>query len=251
MRYDFLIKSPQNVHAQSWKRQQDMTPDETKYLVKKAENLVTDIFKTQGKNRDTVSIIMKKLYQLGDEIIEATEKKENVANKIDCNVGCSYCCYTRVTLTPAEALLIGQYVKENYSLKQTDGLMKRISNILRMTKGKSPEELVLFWGKTPCIFLDQDKCTIYNVRPFICRAWHSLSSDQCKRAFESGNQEAEIDSTPFRGIILGALRDGLSHVCDSLGCESKPTDLTKSLKTILSQPDPCEAWVKGESLFHL
>jgi len=227
-----------------------MTPDETKHLVKKAEELVSDIFKTQGKNRDTVLIIMKKLYQLGEELVDIKEKKENIANKIECNVGCSYCCYTRVTLTPAEALLIGQYVKENYSLKQTDGLMKRISNTLRMTKGKSPEELVSFWGKNPCIFLAHDKCTIYNVRPFICRAWHSLSVDQCKRAFESGNQEAEIDSTPFRGIILGALREGLSHICDSLGCESKPTDLPTSLKTILSLSDPCEIWVKGESLFH-
>lgn len=227
-----------------------MTPDETNYLVKKAENLVSDIFKTQGKNRDTVSIIMKKLYQLGDELVETTEKKENVANKIDCKVGCSYCCYTQVALTPAEALLIGQSVKENYSLKQTDSLMKRISSTLRSAKGKSPEELVLFWGKTPCIFLENEKCSIYNVRPFICRAWHSLSIDQCKRAFESGDQDAEIDSTPFRGLILGALREGLSHMCESLGCESKPTDLPTSLKTILSHSDPCEAWIKGEILFH-
>lgn len=228
-----------------------MTPDETKQFVKKAKDLVSDIFKTQGKNRDTVIIIMKKLYQLGDELVDITEKKENVANKIDCNVGCSYCCYTRVTLTPPEALLIGQYVKESYSLKQTDGLMKRISNTLRMTKGKSPEELVSFWGKTPCIFLDNEKCTIYNVRPFLCRAWHSLSADQCKRAFESGNQEAEIDSTPFRGIILGSLREGLSIICDSMGCETNTTDLPTSLKTILSLSDPFEIWVKGDRLFHI
>ncbi len=226
-----------------------MKPDEISKLVKKAEDMVSGFFITGGERWETVPVIIRKLYQLGGELVERTEKQKNITNKIECNVGCPYCCYTRVKLTPCEALHIGQHIRENYSLRQTDILMKRITNTLRQAKGKSTEELASFWEKTPCIFLENEKCSIYNIRPFICRAWHSLSADQCRRAFESENRDAEIDSTPFRGIIYGALRNGLTHVCRSMGHEWQSTDIITAVRTVLAHPDPFSAWVKGENLF--
>jgi hypothetical protein len=155
-----------------------------------------------------------------------------------------------VMLTPVEALHIGQYIKENYSLKQTDMLMKRISNTLKLSKGLSEAEIERLWSKTPCIFLENDKCSIYNFRPFLCRAWHSLSVDQCRRAFETDNEDAEIDSTPFRGGILGSLRSGLQRICEKEGWETRTIDLITGIKIILSHPDPIESWISGDRIFN-
>ena len=226
-----------------------MTPGDIEIIKKKTEGLVSDIIKTGGKNKNSVQLIMSKLYRLGDDLIERTEKKENIFSKIECKTGCSYCCYSLISLTPPEALLIGHHIKENFSLKQTDVLMKRVSRTLRLIRGKSLDEQSALYEKTPCMFLENDKCMVYGARPFICRAWHSLSSYQCERAFQSGDLDAEIDSTPFRGQILGAVRDGLVRACETHGWDSERIDIVGSIKTILSHHSPEESWVKGEKLF--
>ena len=219
-------------------------------IVKKAETIASDIFKIGAKNMDTALLLIRSLYKYGEDLVETIERKKKIPGKIECKVGCSYCCYAQVSLTPPEAVFIGHFIKENYSLRQTDALMKRSTGNIRLTKGKSLEERIDIWEKTPCIFLENDKCSIYEVRPFICRAWHSLSVDQCERAFHSGNKDAEIDSTPYRNIIFGAVRDGLSNACDLYGCESIPIEIASSIKIILQHPSPEEAWIKGEKLFN-
>lgn len=212
--------------------------------------MASDILKTAGYNNDSILLLMKNLYQYGEKLVESIERKMGIENKIECKMGCSYCCYAQVSLTPPEAFLIGHFIRENYSLKKTDDLMKRSSNNIRLTKNKSIEERIDHWEKTPCIFLDKDVCSIYEVRPFICRAWHSLSVDQCMKAFHSGDKNAEIDSTPYRNIILGGVREGLSNACEQIGCESEPFIITSAIKTILNHHSPGEAWIKGELLFH-
>ncbi len=227
----------------------DMIQDDVKRLIKKTEKLVSEIISVHGISRESILSIIESVYRDGDEYVSVSELKENVASRIECNVGCCYCCHTRVSVTPAESLIICHHIKSRYSLKQMDTLMKRIVSILRQLKEKAENELELFWSKTPCVFLDNDKCSIYSVRPFICRAWHSLSKDQCQRAFESENQDAEIDSTPFRGMIYGTLRKFLNDFSESNGCSTTRRDLPTALRITLAHNDPFEAWLRGENLF--
>lgn len=227
-----------------------MTLNSRNSIVKKAESMAADIFKAGGKTKETALLLAKNLYIFGEDQVDSIERKEGLTHKIECSMGCSYCCYSQVSLTPPEVVLIGSFIKENYSLSKTDALMKKANKNIRLTMGKSADERIDLWEKTPCIFLDDDVCSIYEARPLICRAWHSLSADQCRKAFHSNDKNAEIDSTPFRNIILGAVRDGLSRACNTVGCESKPIDITRSIKIILQHPDPAYAWINGEPLFH-
>lgn len=227
-----------------------MTTTKRSDIFKKAYDLAIDILKTGGTNKDTALLLMQNLYKFGGNLVERIERQEGIDLKIDCKIGCSFCCYSQVSLTPAEAVLISGYIKDNYSLKKTDTLMKRATNNLRLIKGKSEDERIGLWEKTPCIFLEDDACSIYDVRPFICRAWHSLSVDQCSVAFHTSDRDAEIDSTPYRNIIYGAVRDGLLHACDAFNCETGTIELTNSIKIILKHPEPVDAWINGERLFH-
>lgn len=227
-----------------------MTLTKRSDILKKAYDLAIDILKTGGKNKDTALLLTQNLYKFGEGLVEKIERQKRINLKIDCKIGCSFCCYSRVSLTPVEAVLISDFIKQNYSLKKTDALLKRATNNLRLIHGKSEEERIHLWGKTPCIFLHEETCSIYNVRPIICRAWHSLSADQCSVAFHTSDKDAEIDTTPFRNIIFSAVRDGLSHACEAFSCETGPIELTSSIKIILNHPEPVETWINGEPLFH-
>lgn len=227
-----------------------MTLTKRSDILQKAYDMAMDIFRTGGKNEETALMLTRNLIKYGENLVERIEREKGIKHKIDCKIGCSFCCYSRISLTPAEAVLISHFIKENYSLQKTDALLKRATNNLRLTQDKSEEERINLWGKTPCIFLHDDTCSIYDVRPFICRAWHSLSADQCSVAFHTSDKDAEIDTTPFRNIILGAVRDGLSHACEAFNCETQPIELTSSIKIILNHPEPVLAWINGEPLFH-
>jgi Fe-S-cluster containining protein len=227
-----------------------MTGNDRNTIVKKAEQIALDIFDAGGRTRETVQLLARNLYRFGDKLVDTVERQQNLISKIECKVGCSFCCHAEISLTPAETLLIRNYIIDHYSLKKIDTLMKRAVSNIRLTKGKSQEERIDAWDKTPCIFLEKDKCDIYDVRPFICRAWHSLSVDQCRKAFNTGDRDAEIDSTPYRNAIYGAVREGLSNICAFHGCEWKPVELSSAIRFIVNHPAPDEAWIAGEKLFN-
>ncbi len=223
--------------------------DNSNILKTKAEEISNDIMRLTKKTNETVSKLMENLYSFGEEVVDKTESKENLQANIKCSKGCSYCCYAQISLTPPEAIYIATHLKEFYSLKQTDLLLKHIKHNISLTRGKSIEERIRVWEHTPCIFLDETVCSIHMVRPFICRAWHSLSVEQCKSAFDSRNKEAEIDSYPYRNFILGAIRDGMSDACKSHGYQHQPEEISVAIKAVLSHPSPEQAWLEGEPVF--
>lgn len=226
-----------------------MTQNDRNTIIKQAEEMASDIFKAAGKNNETLLLLVENLYRYGEKRVDAIEREKGIQGKIACKKGCDHCCYAQVSLTPPEAFLIVQCIKNTYSLKKRDALMKRVTGNLRLTQDKSIDERIDVWQQTPCIFLENGACSIYNVRPLICRAWHSLSADQCLKAFHSGDKNAEIDSTPYRNAIYGAIREGLVNACETIGLTCNPFVITRSIKTILNHPAPDEAWFMGEFLF--
>jgi Fe-S-cluster containining protein len=143
---------------------------QTDTVQQNAEKTAIDIFNTGSPNKETALYIAEQLHQYGDRLTAEAEREQNLTGKIECNVGCCYCCYSTVYISPVEAILIGHFVTENYSLKKIDALIKRAMNNIRLTSGKTREERIVVWEKTPCIFLENEKCSIYSVRPFTCRA---------------------------------------------------------------------------------
>lgn len=226
-----------------------MTIEENDALKKKSEAMAKDIIRLTKKSGDTAIHLMEKFLEFGENIIDKTEIDGDIRKNIKCSKGCYYCCYAQVSVTPPEAIYIGKFLQENYSLSKTDQLLKKIKNNISLTEGKSLEERIRIWEKTPCIFLSDNECSIHAVRPFICRAWHSLSVEQCKTAFEIRDKEAEIDSYPYRNYILGTIREGISKACNDAGYDSEPVEIATAMKAIISHPSPGNSWIDGERIF--
>ena len=89
---------------------------------------------------------LEKLYAFMDELYAF------VGNFTPCRKGCSSCCRITVSISSLEA----EYVQTNLVIRQTPNLDKKV-----------------FFG-TPCPFLNDDACSIYEYRPFVCRRHHAL-----------------------------------------------------------------------------
>lgn len=171
-------------------------------------------------------------------------------SEIACGPNCPYCCSMQIRVTPPEAVLVGDYVLSTYSEDQKKDLMKKIEHNLELTDGKSLHEKVENWHQTPCIFLESGSCSLYPVRPFICRSWHSLDSAACLKAYELKKSSAEIENYPHRNIIFGTIRKGIIEGCAAKGLQSGIMVITKAVKAILEYDgDAVADWLSGKNVF--
>ena len=137
-----------------------------------------------------------------------------------CQKGCAACCTQSVTMTNLEGRMILDFLKVN---DRDSWLAEKLAQRAIDNKGAAittnqyaraclehqevDEEALGDWNFTPCIFLREDACSIYDVRPFGCRSFGSLV--RCSE--KSGAEIAPIHltaNTVFTQIIEHVCSDG-------------------------------------------
>jgi Fe-S-cluster containining protein len=101
------------------------------------------IAKKQAKSSEGEIDKLKQLFKLTDEL---TSKLSSITS---CKSGCGNCCHINVSITEHEAKILADY---------TGSELENSSSLVR------PD----FHG-SPCPFLSNEKCSVYLVRPFVCR----------------------------------------------------------------------------------
>ena len=150
-----------------------------------------------------------------------------------CQKGCAACCTQSVTMTSLEGEEVLSFVKRK-------GMEKwLIEKLGKTTAGKSKaalttnqyaraclehqevaEETLGNWDFTPCIFLEKNICSIYEVRPFGCRSFGSLL--RC-----SDNNGAEI--APIHLTVNTVFTQIIEHVCSDGGYWGTMADILENL----------------------
>ncbi|MFU8768448.1 MAG: YkgJ family cysteine cluster protein [Desulfotignum sp.] len=167
----------------------------------------------------------------------------------DCAIGCSFCCHTRIHVTPLEAVLIGAHVRDCFSPEQKGDLKTRIRANLAHTRGQSLAQRVAIKDKTPCIFLDDHACMVYDQRPFICRTWHSLDRRACETAFASGSHGAEIPCLSAPNYVYTLARDVIQAACTRMHLETGRLELVSAVDHCMALTDAAGTFARGETIF--
>ena len=95
------------------------------------------------------------LYQ---KVAEFEDKRtDSFVQKLECKKGCNQCCYTDFSIFETEAENIKIWF-ESLSLDEKEKLKQKLATTQEDKDGIGP-----------CAFLKDDVCTIYHVRPLICR----------------------------------------------------------------------------------
>ena len=98
-----------------------------------------------------------------------------------CVKGCSHCCFQAVPITNIEA----GYIAENIKTPHVE-LKKSIRR-----------DVMAFSDKTPCPFLTNDECTIYEDRPLTCRTHVSFDKDSYWCRFENWDKPGAAVPKPI------------------------------------------------------
>jgi Fe-S-cluster containining protein len=199
-------------------------------------------------SQEGIKAAVLEIMDLAASIVESVHHT-HAEEQVECKAGCSYCCYNQIKLTPAEALLIFSWIDTEFTDQDQALLRERIKNNRLLTEGKSLENRVQVKESSPCIFLKQGKCSIYPVRPLICRSWTSYSHKACMDAFQSGNHNAEIETSSSSNFVYYLARETVRKVCRYHGVDSKPLELPRAMDYCLANNDPFTRWLLGEHLF--
>ena len=105
-----------------------------------------------------------------------------VAKEAYCKRGCSWCCRVPVTVTAVEM----QYIHDTLGI-----------DAHHLKKG---EEKELEPDGTPCPFLKNGECSIYDSRPFNCRVFASM--DDPSNCIDPSNQHLVVSWESNNGLKL-------------------------------------------------
>jgi Fe-S-cluster containining protein len=171
---------------------------------------------------------------------------------VACAAGCDHCCYQSVGVTALEAITIVQYLQTTLDVDGLDAVRTRVHAARERTRGLTRQER--YSPDHPCVFLGEGgRCTVYPVRPLVCRAMNSLNADDCRANLRDPERRAEFlehgkgpDSLlgPFRASH--ALSAGLQLAgADVYGLDTRPLDLVAAVDELLQHPDAVHQWLTG------
>jgi Fe-S-cluster containining protein len=127
---------------------------------------------SRGRDEAAVLAAASEAAALADRLIRRFESDNRLPHPIACGEGCNSCCFNQVEVTPPKALLIGHYAARHFSREEQVALMETVARALSLKAGKSIKKLACLRSQLPCPLLMDEKCSVYEVRPLVCRAMH-------------------------------------------------------------------------------
>ncbi len=213
-----------------------LTSEETTALLQSADQVRQAAVRHLGdKHGSPLVISFVRNLQTGIDQVVSVAVEEGVA--LACKAGCNHCCSAQVEAIEPEIFRIAREIASR-SPEEISALIER----LRMY-GAVPSDAAPWSRRTPCPFLADDLCSIYEVRPGVCRKAHSLDVAKCAENSPTIPQSLNI--------VLGAeaLLKGTSDAYRDLGLHAVGHDLGPAVLVALTDPTAESRWQSGEAVF--
>lgn len=120
----------------------------------------------------------------------------------ECAPACAYCCHVPVEAGEPELLIIAAQIKALPAEAYADFLANLAQRIAARAAGE----------RSACVFLQNDLCSIYTLRPAVCRKAHSLSASACASGASEIPQDLELllqAEAMIQGTAQGYVEAGL------------------------------------------
>lgn len=163
----------------------------------------------------------------------------------ECRAGCSSCCHQMVLCTPFEIFLIARYLLDKKSTSELDAIKARLSKLSPL-----PLDTDARYGRDkPCAFLENERCSIYEQRPLVCRTLLSAARNACEACL--GGDDIPIPYIANVMSMAALVQMGIDYAlikCRNLSTEK--VELSRALLIALNGFDAAVTiWVHGHNPF--
>lgn len=161
--------------------------------------------------------------------------------RTDCTAGCAHCCWLWIDVPAHEALLIAQHLRDTLSAEALKTLLEEAR--------RRCEGLGTAGHASPCVLLQDGRCSIYAVRPGACRRYYSQNVSECQRLRIDPAARAQVEYSLIANTGR-AVGDAVNSALASAGFDGHFYELTAALVEALEDPQCAERWRRREKVFH-
>ncbi|MDD2557549.1 MAG: YkgJ family cysteine cluster protein [Desulfuromonadaceae bacterium] len=153
---------------------------------------------------------------------------------IACGAGCGACCCVNVATLQPEAHNIVAHLRSTCSAAELGEWSSRMEQMLAMICGLDDEERIA--SSQPCVFLDQQgRCSIYPVRPLLCRSVTSTCASACRAALQLSmfEEPQPIMMNMFQKELMETAFTALALMWCEGGGDGRSQELTAAVYPLL------------------
>ncbi len=197
-------------------------------------------------NFESLNTAIVNFYRRLDNTI--TGVSTHIEQDIQCQEGCSYCCHFRVDVSANEVFAIVEHVRSNFTSDQLEKLVQKATH--NKTKLELLSQAKRIVTNIACPLLEDNTCSIYSMRPSMCRKMHSTNVESCQHSYDNPeDKNIENAEHPVLSAItmtmLTAAREGFS----ALGLDKTVYDLNDVLIAALSDSKYKKRWLNAKKAF--
>lgn len=160
---------------------------------------------------------------------------------VACKKGCSHCCHIRVSASAPEILFTAKIIRQRGA-----GLAARVEAAHLHTKDYDIQARARH--PHPCPLLENDACSIYELRPLTCRFAASADAAICARSYR--NLSGENIPTPLLNLRgSNAYAVAVAAALKRAGLPYHAYELNAGLARALANDNAEAAWLAGEDIF--
>jgi Fe-S-cluster containining protein len=152
----------------------------------------------------------------------------------ECRIGCSYCCSARVEATEPEIFLIARSVRK-LPASQVSRIVEKLRHHTDKQRASDGQ------ARQSCAFLEEGQCSIYDVRPGVCRKAHSLSAKLC------ADNSPEIPQNLKLLLDAEALMAGTSEAYREVKLPVSAHELNAAVLAALTDVSSEARWYRNDS----
>lgn len=185
------------------------------------------------------------------EYILAAESEANAAGEqpVACRAGCPCCCVLNVTVLLPEAAAIAAWLDERLSPPERALLISRLERQRRLVRWMEDGERIR--TQIHCPFLDRTgSCSVYPVRPLVCRGVTSLDRDLCRETLDPTAEEVggAVPADMARRMVMDAAFCALGRALQESGAPSRGIELSAGVWALLAFPEMVDQLKPGGTL---
>lgn len=161
---------------------------------------------------------------------------------IACREGCSHCCKLFVSATPPHIFAVADYFRRHRNPGELEGLRLREQRTRGLdVAGRSK-------GLAACAFLENDRCSAYDVRPLSCRSYFSMDVEKCLASF--GENAPNIPMPAFGSNYRWVFDQAVWAILTARGLPRRGYELGHAVVVALDDPTAEDRWYQGDDVFH-
>lgn len=182
--------------------------------------------------------------------LDAGQSREAASSpeKPACQRGCWFCCYLKIGVRPQEAFAIVEHVRDHFAAPEAREIRAAVAANARIMRQASRADQLTATLK--CAFLRDGACSIYEVRPARCRAFHAVNVRGCQDSYEHPDDLSILTSfVPAMFTASEAQRAGFDAALRDGGFDSATYEMNTALDECLTDTRPLQRFERRKPAF--